>query len=91
MTPDRNEALKPAKGILVAFFAVLTIGILILAIVCILMSWATGIKLQNELQLQERKIEHYQKERRIRPEVILIRWDDSMFYYLNGRKCEIRG
>ena len=38
MMPDRNEAMKPAKGILVALIAILTIGIVILTIVCVLLA-----------------------------------------------------
>ncbi len=41
--------------------------------------------------LQKVKIERYCKEKKVRPQVILIRWDGRMFYKMDGKTCEIQG
>jgi hypothetical protein len=79
---DREEALKPGKGFLTA-----------LIIVLMILVFAREQESRPAPMIsawQERKILHYFKARKMKPQVILIRWNGKMTYTLEGKRCEIK-
>lgn len=88
---DRIEALKPARGFLIALIVCLILWAIVFGLLFLVLSHVPVDKPYPALSGHQKiRIERYMKERKIRPQVILIHWNGKMTYEINGRRCEIK-
>jgi hypothetical protein len=88
---DREEALKPGKGFLTALIVCAVLWAMIIVLMILVFAREQESRPAPMISAwQERKILHYFKARKMKPQVILIRWNGKMTYTLEGKRCEIK-